>query len=107
VLVRESLALLDQEQRPGGQPAGQPCRDRIRGDIPGSRNVRRGRGHGRWQPDRDLSARKNSIDLLRRPGWRKSLMAVEDDVAELVHGEDRHGMRGGIRKAQALLFVSY
>src|SRR5690606_36357031 len=56
---------------------------------------------------RDFSARQRAVDLLDRAGWRKPFLAIEDDMAELVHGEDRHGVRGGVGKTETPLLVAH
>ena len=47
------------------------------------------------------------LDLVQRPRRRQPFMAVEDDVAELVHGQDRHGVGGDVGKAHALLRLAH
>ena len=52
-------------------------------------------------------SRQRLLDLLRRAGRRKPFVPIEDDVAELLHGEDRHGVRGRVGEAEALLCVAH
>ena len=41
---------------------------------------------------------ERALDLVQRPRRHQPFVAVEDDVAELVHGQDRHGVRGPSEK---------
>ena len=54
-----------------------------------------------------LSRASAPLDLVQRSRRGKPLVAIEDHVAELVHGQDRHGVRGGVGEADALLRVAH
>ena len=47
------------------------------------------------------------LDLGQRARRGQTLIAVEETVAELLHGEDRHRVGGGVGKADALLRVTH
>src|SRR5690606_12329419 len=66
-----------------------------------------GSGKRGRQPDGDFPHSRSLFNLLYRAGRRKPLVAVHDDVPELVHGEDRHGMGSRIGKAHAFLRAAH
>ena len=90
---------LDQDQGCGTEPDRQPAGEAVGGHVPAGRDIRRAAGEAPGQPDRRTGGAQLGIGL----GQRQCRLQRLQRQPQLLHGQDRHAMRGELVEPQGRL----
>jgi len=92
------IAGFDQQQAARAICPREPSRKRIGGHVPRRRQIVGDERHMRGKPDWNFARFQSAVHLSERPRENEGVRMRAEHNGELLHGEKRHAMCGGVIK---------